>query len=148
MIFFRMMCAMFIAIGLIITFGAVIAIRSVISHYMTVGQRMDDSLYLFIGPLLVFNFVITAVAAVNAIITGVIGFRHKHPAGKTMLICLGVSNIFTLPIGMIFANIVLSVHVDWWRIDTIFPYMLIACVAIPILLLICVIVRMIAEGKQ
>ena len=148
MIFFRATCAMFIAAGLIIAFGAIIAMRTVINFYLATGPQAANSLYSFIGPLLAFNMVVTAVAAANAIITGVIGLRYRHPAGKTMLICLGALNILTMPIGMIFANIVLNVHVDWWRPGSMFLHMVVACVAIPILFLICVIIRIIAEGNN
>ena len=145
----KLLCIIFLIVGLIIAFGAAISLRTVIEHYMTTRAYADDP-WRFVGVLLVFNLVVTVAAAANAIITCVIGFRS--PNRKTALIFLGALNIFTMPIGMIFANIVFNVHLDWRLLSRLpsdtFIFTLIACVAIPVLFVICVIAMRVMEGKK
>ena len=149
-VMFRALYVMFFVIGLIIAFGAVLAIGVIIRYRLTIGPQSEEQWHSFVGSMLRFNAFVTVAAAASAIATGVIGFRR--PTMRALLIYLGALNIFIMPIGMIFANIVFRVHLDWRLLnilpDITFMVLIIACVSIPILFLICVIARLIAEGKQ
>ena len=143
--FSRIVNTVMIAIGLFIAFGAVVTAVTTLRYYvrfhpMTGYQDLD-----FVGPMLMFSVLITSLSAILAIVAGVMGIRGLGRRG--MLVVLGVCNLFTMPIGLLFANIAFIVHLDWGLSCWALAALLIICVVVPIFFVVELIVGAVKGRK-